>query len=210
MTLKLLDTPEEPVRAVLRRALYGGKSPGEYAESVFTEYGDEYAQMRYVAESDPASTEPFSASLDWIYDEAVTAAQYPGLIVLSRWQESYTGGAHGLAENEYVVIDTVTAERLILDAFLVQDARPRLRLKIEEALRRWADLPAGTPLSSGGLFEDSVEIPENFFVCPDGLGFQWNAYDIAPYVYGLIEIVIPWEETAGLLNARGQALTKEL
>jgi hypothetical protein len=55
-----------------------------------------------------------------------------------------------------------------------------------------------------------VRIPENFFLTvledvpafPNstghrlGLGFHWDPYEIAPYVYGPIEIVIPYDEIA--------------
>jgi hypothetical protein len=59
--------------------------------------------------------------------------------------------------------------------------------------------------TSIGFFENSVDVPEqNFFVSPQGLGFAWAAYMIAPYVYGIIEIELPYDTIKEFLTPYGE------
>ena len=44
-----------------------------------------------------------------------------------------------------------------------------------------------------------MDIPETFFLTPEGLGFFWNPYEIGPYVMGVIEVVIPYEKLGDAL-----------
>jgi hypothetical protein len=69
------------------------------------------------------------------------------------------------------------------------------------------EIPAWIPLSEGGFFEDSVDRLEDFFVSPQGLGFQWDPYEIAPYSTGIIEIIFPYDQIRGLFTELGIVLT---
>jgi hypothetical protein len=51
-----------------------------------------------------------------------------------------------------------------------------------------------------------VQLPEDFYLRDNTLVFQWDAYEIAPYVMGSIEAGLTGEKLAGLLSARGKEL----
>jgi hypothetical protein len=69
------------------------------------------------------------------------------------------------------------------------------------------EIPEWIPLTEQGFFENSVDKLEDFFLTPQGLGFQWDPYEIAPYTMGIIELVIPYDELTGMLTDLGLALT---
>jgi hypothetical protein len=198
----LLDTdkPEEP-RNLLRRLLYNGVGPEDYFRALTAHYESQYTGM--------ASAQDLSDSgaMNWNYaEETRIETLSSGAAVISRDQDYYLGGAHGMREKTYFVISLEENEALKLEDLLRPGTEAELGSLLEDALRSYAKLQKGEPLSAGGFFEDTVEIPGNFFLSPGGLGFHWDPYEIAPYVMGSIEVIIPAEAVLPLLNSRGSSL----
>jgi hypothetical protein len=146
-------------------------------------------------------------SFNWYYMEKVENKTVqvngfmpgPGnLLMLTKTTESYFGGAHGNSVTSCFVIDPVAVKRLTLDDIFGN--REELRGLLEAELRRRYQLPEGAPLSEAGFFTDRIELPENFFLAEEApedspfMHFFWNAYEIAPYVMGAIEVSLPLKE----------------
>jgi hypothetical protein len=170
-------------------------------------------EARYVEAGETAAAYPDMPenALNWVYTETVTghprgfAPGFGEFLVVSRSRDYYLGGAHGMTEKRYLVIDPARTEALTLDRIIPPQRREALGERIEAALRRRSveggivpetTDPAG-PLTRWGYFEDTLEIPDNFFLTPEGIGFHWDPYEIAPYYRGPLEIIIPYEEIAG-------------
>ena len=47
---------------------------------------------------------------------------------------------------------------------------------------------------------DEIKPTENFVIYADSMEFLYNIYEIAPYAYGAISVVIPYETLRPLLN----------
>ncbi|MDR1256962.1 MAG: RsiV family protein, partial [Spirochaetaceae bacterium] len=118
------------------------------------------------------------------------------------------GGAHGQNEKTFFVLDTGLGSQVFLDDILQSGARPSLQARIDDSLRETYGAAPGASLRTAGFLEDSGGVPENFFLSPDGLGFSWKPYEIAPYAMGAIEIVLPYTLIEDLLNDRGRNLFK--
>jgi hypothetical protein len=196
------ETPAVASDAALRdliwRIFYNGASPEKYAENLITFY-----QHEYVETADGLMDYPDipPATMNWDYTETMeTSFPATDRLVISRSREYYMGGAHGMQEKKYAVIDTQAIRELHLEDIIRGDARPDLIRWIEGELRTLAGLDAAAPLSDGGFFDDSVGIPENFFLTTEGLGFHWDPYEIAPYVMGPLEIIIPKEKIRDLAS----------
>jgi hypothetical protein len=80
---------------------------------------------------------------------------------------------------------------------------------MEDALRDYSKLSPGEPLSAGYYFDNSVEVPANFFLGPEGVGFHWDPYEIAPYAVGPVEVVVPYNQLQGLLTPKGISLLSQ-
>jgi hypothetical protein len=205
------------VGQLARELLYEGQSAADYGEAVIAEHEEFYAALR--AEWIPLGGARID-SFNWNYTEEVESRVFtedfiPGhenLLVLTKTTESYLGGAHGNYFTSYFIIDPVAGKRLLLDDIFSN--REELRLLLEAELRRRYQLPEDAPLSSAGFFEDAIELPENFFPednasadLSDGAGngspvmrFLWNAYEIAPYVMGAIEVSLPLKSLSPLFR----------
>jgi hypothetical protein len=207
IALSLLNSPKTNRQFILD-ALYDGLGADEYADKRLFGYDKMYGEMRFVAERIPDMS---TLALNWYYNEAfVYNAGNSKLAVISREWEYYTGGAHGMRNKDYYVFSLDDKRRLALNDILKDEAKPALDDLVEAALRKQMEIPEWIPLSEEGFFENSFDKFEDFFLIPQGLGFQWDPYEIAPYSMGMIEVVIPYPELHGMLNALGLALIKDI
>jgi hypothetical protein len=206
IALSLLDSGR-PEKQFILDVLYEGQSTEEYADKRLRGYDAMYGEMRTVAEKFPDMSR---AALNWFYNETfVYRAGTAKVAVISRERESYTGGAHGMRNRDYYVFSLPDTRRLTLTDIIRDEAKPALDDLVEEALRNYMEIPSWIPLSEGGFFEDSVDRLEDFFLSSQGLGFQWDPYEIAPYSIGIIEIVLPYDQVEHLFTERGLSLTKD-
>jgi hypothetical protein len=206
--LALLDVNGPgPVQSLILGALYQGLSPGNYADSLITLFEGQYKAERNPEE--PKSAE-FPASWNWEYSETFKVlARTSHTAVLSQKRYYYIGGAHGMQEEKYFVFDLDEVKLLRPEDLFKKGSEPVLQEYIMEVLRAQYGLAPGAPLSGGGFFEDSVAVSEDFFLSREGIGFQWDVYEIAPYSMGSIEIVIPYKKINDLFTPRGLSLIKE-
>jgi hypothetical protein len=202
LSLSLLDPGEN---TLLQDLLYGGLSPMEYADGLIQDYKDFYLELTAQGEV----PELPSAVLDWTYEETHDFHTYSRLQVIDRLKEYYTGGAHGMQEKDYFVLDLNEKKQFHLADLFLEGTKGVLKTHIEDALRVYSELKPGAPLSSGYYFEDSVEPSENFFLNPQGIGFHWDPYEIAPYVVGPVEVIIPYGDMEDLFSPRGKLLISQ-
>jgi hypothetical protein len=125
------------------------------------------------------------------YNESITAVDYEKYAVIKRVLDYYSGGAHGMTETAYYVFDR-DAARFVTLADVADEARlSGLREAVAGALRERFELGTEEPLTAAGFFEDTFALTENFFLSEEGIGFHWNPYELAPYSFGAIEVVVP-------------------
>ncbi|MDR0382812.1 MAG: RsiV family protein [Spirochaetaceae bacterium] len=190
-----LDVSDEAESGLLNRVLYGGLPCREYAENLFSSVKDDYLKANKDAPPDSKS--------DWSYIELFDGGVYGQVTVISRSRYVYLGGAHGQNEKICFVLDTGALSQVLLDDILQDGAKAVLQEHVDDALGSKYGAGPGAPLRAAGFLEDSGGVPENFFLSPEGLGFCWNPYEIAPYSMGIIEITLPYGDIESLLNDRG-------
>lgn len=188
----------------IQEFLYDGLNPQAYTERLITAYTDQYFAMKNSPLFPDEYGDQFPESLNWEYTETWEAGSpWSQVLVISRNLEYYLGGAHGMREKRYFVIfqDTHKVQPAALADIIEPASWPLVEERIAQALRIEANLEPDEPLSQGGFFEDTVEIPDNFFLTSQGLGFHWDPYEIAPYVMGSIEVLLPYEQIQDLLKS---------
>ena len=121
-------------------------------------------------------------------------------VSFASWQDTYTGGAHGMYGIVGVNIDTADGKKLSLGD--VVKISPALTEAIVESLRQ--EYPPQTFFDG---FEQSIakEINEqsiNWTLEPRGITFYFNPYDIAPYASGLLTASIMFDERPGFFREK--------
>lgn len=127
--------------------------------------------------------------------------------VLQWLLSSYTGGAHGLVSGRfYVVPKQGELKALPLADILLPDQRGRLDKLQEENFRRWLRSAGGDigPMDEQQLKEHFEIFPfkanDNWRFDREGLVFQYDPYEIAPYALGRPEILVPTAQLAGVIR----------
>jgi len=193
----------------LNKLLYSTNSFDEYKDQVIEEQRKKYRDSLFDIAA--RSVEKNSASHNWRYAESINikSSGQQG-IVIERDYYIYSGGAHGLNTKRYYVIDMEQQKQLrINDLFANYQGDERLRNIIYFELGKFSRLKSGQKLSEGIFFSDEPELSFNFFVSNEGLGLHWDPYQIAPYAYGNIKIILPWQVIRPLMLTEGiELLTK--
>jgi hypothetical protein len=218
------DTPEDSPRLAMTMTLLQMKASKKAAAFFNTQMYTSEDVNEYIKKVADEQREAFLASLDgrerhdwlgqesfnWEYRESVSVSNLgtKGLVTV-RDVETYTGGAHGASNREYYVMDIDAQELISIDDLVTDFQGEKAREIVYDALRQFAEMEAGTPLSQGIFFDDAPELSTAFFVSQEGLGLHWNPYEIAPYVQGHIEVVIPWQQLQPVLSEDGVALLEK-
>ncbi|MDR2343134.1 MAG: RsiV family protein [Spirochaetaceae bacterium] len=200
-TLDVLDQAE---RKMLRDVLYDGLSCQDYADNVYNNIKSEYLKTKESAAAQPGE------SYNRTYRETFDGAVYPSFIVVSRSYYYLSGGAHGQNEKAFFVLDRETLSKVELIDILRAGAENDLRVGINDALRARYHVEPGAPLTSAGFLSETANVPRNFFISREGLGFCWNPYEISPYSMGTLEVVLPYARIEKLLNDKGFKMFKNL
>ncbi|TXK47675.1 DUF3298 and DUF4163 domain-containing protein [Pontibacter qinzhouensis] len=120
------------------------------------------------------------------------------ILSISLQQYSYTGGAH---PNTHTSLQsfTVSGKQLLLPD-MVPDTIQLMQLA-EKALRKKIPDFKDKPLAEAGLFVDGdrLPLPQNSALTEKGLLLHYNPYEIAPYVFGHIELLLTYKELHELL-----------
>jgi hypothetical protein len=205
INLTIRDLPlQGTLGKLIRDLVFDGLDAETYGENLIAGQRRRY---REAGQKNPAGDGFFSESWNWTYDETIEGVLVtpggvlPGIdlcLAVSKNRDYYLGGAHGMREKRYFMFDMANSKTISLDDVIRKDARAGLQQLIAAGLRDYAGIGKTAPLTQGGFFTDEVEITENFFLAPEGIGFHWDPYEIAPYAMGSIEIVIPNEKSKAL------------
>ncbi|MDX1387018.1 MAG: DUF3298 and DUF4163 domain-containing protein [bacterium] len=141
--------------------------------------------------------------IPWELQRTVSAEQVsPGILNLDSTQYSFMGGAHPNTFRILQSFNATTAEAYSLADLFKPGYEADLTKIGEKIFRKQMNVPPGENLGEAGFFfeKDVFKLNENFQMAPGGLKFFYNPYEVAPYVVGPIELIIPWAELKGLLK----------
>lgn len=108
----------------------------------------------------------------------------------------YLGGAHGVNTMTPVVFDLNTGEEVPYSAFTGNVSPSQLVALLDkhkyDALE---NMIKEDDIDRENIFYvEKIEPSRHFTVDDDGITFYYQPYDVAAYVFGVIQIPIPWEE----------------
>lgn len=107
---------------------------------------------------------------------------------------TFTGGAHGYAGLRSLLFDPETGKQ-IPNETLFKNWK-LFQVFAEVKFRTKYKIPKDQPINSTGmLFENDVfQVAQNIFFTEEGILLHYNPYEIAPYVDGSRELLIPYKE----------------
>jgi hypothetical protein len=135
--------------------------------------------------------------LNWGYDyKGAFGEPYKQYVNYIIDQYQYLGGAHGMYGTFPIVFDTKTGERMEWQELVPNVSEERMaELLLQHRFDDLDEVIDEDDLDRDNIFfSDTVEPSPWFSVDKDGLTFYYQPYDLAPYVFGIITIPVPWEE----------------
>lgn len=125
------------------------------------------------------------------------------LATLNFSESGYTGGAHPFSGQRYFVLDVDSGKQLTLGNLLAAGYEEGLNAAGERAFRQERGLPADASLEEAGFWfaNNMFKVNTNFGVAKNGLVFNFNPYEIAPYAMGPTEFTVPYADIAALIPA---------
>ena len=208
LTFYLTDSKQADLAKVIYSALYGGLTPGEYANKVTESSKNVYLEETTGLEIDPDWIEIFQ----WEYEEEHSIEVTGPYAVITRKIYEFLGGAHGYTGISTHVINTGIPELLSLNDIISRTGFSSLMPLVMRELRLYSEQETGQhmgpndPLSSGGLYlVDDIEL-RDWYPTKEGLCFFWNPYDISHYAAGHIFVKVSWNNLRGILGSKGAML----
>ncbi len=183
------------VRATLITDLFGEK----YIDTKNSKLLDDYiADCKSEYNQIAADYEDFVAANFYVEKlNAVPLFQNESLLTYEATRYIFTGGAHGMSSTVCWVFDLETGHQLTEDDIFVPNISDRLTDLLRQTLRTDAtsrDLPIDE------FFMDQVLPNGNFAVTDEGIYYQYNPYDIAPYAFGGTRLLLNREMLKPLLR----------
>lgn len=160
-----------------------GLTVAEAVDSLLAERNREEL-IRHIAYSVMTDSEVYS------YGRVASVILYPYV---------YLGGAHGIGATLSLKFDTETGNLVDLtELFADTAALSRMNRDV------FAQVHRNDPAYFDGLFIplEQLPLPENTAIDSAGLHVFYNVYEIAPYVFGPTEYMIPMNEIESLLNSK--------
>lgn len=146
-----------------------------------------------------------AAPLDWQLERSATVL-FVGdqVLTIAVTNIGYLGGAHGFNERTLLCFQVRDGKRLALSDLIDVESSKEILGRIAEAeLRTSRGMSPNRSLQEEGFFimpGDQFPLSENFGVVGNGVLLHYNPYDIAPYVMGAVEFVLPREAVLPLLR----------
>lgn len=164
-------------------------------QQYFTHYiqQNKSASDKEVSEMTPA----FSADET---NRILLAYQSPDIVTMAHYFYTYTGGAHGMHGTRYIVLGLKHNKQLKLTDILSEEGRSALSQLLAKYFRKTYDLKPTDPLTTGGLFKNTIQPNDNFYITQKGIGFNYQPYEIGPYALGDVEVFIPFSELPSMVK----------
>ena len=146
-------------------------------------------------------TEFPEATAEWYVEiTAMSVYNTTDVSTLDITETAYTGGAHPNSRRRLVSFDVSTGQLLGADDLTTDIAE--LTALVENQLRIDRGLEPGADLEAAGFWfpEVGFTLPDNIGIVADGLLFHWDAYEIAPYSTGPVDVMIPVVALQPIIN----------
>ncbi|MGM9735229.1 MAG: DUF3298 domain-containing protein [Candidatus Cryptobacteroides sp.] len=112
--------------------------------------------------------------------------------IISRY--GFTGGAHGMDAEDAIVFDLGTGDPVSEGDLFTDGWESRLAQALTAHLRDSFE----DEETFNMLFVKEIEPNGNFFVTEQGITYIYGRYEIGPYVIGIVQVTVPWEEIKDL------------
>jgi hypothetical protein len=161
--------------------------PNAYYNANYQRYSKKYRLLQELY-----AQFPDAASLrDHFYHENATILyQNNTYISLQFTQSAYTGGAHPNFWSKHWIIDASSGKIIEFDELFSEKDIDLLKQLSDREIKKIFH----TETLENLLFTDDYKVSEDIYLLKNGVVFQYDPYEIAPYSTGSIRVFIPFRK----------------
>lgn len=180
-------------------------SPQEALDEYIDEYKEEYQSLSniYYEEVQRLAADDHLPMWYWYSLNIENNIMHESDSLLSYAVEysDYSGGAHGSYRVTYTNIDLDELVTVSEEDIFVPNYTQKLAEIIVNRLMVQNEVTTREELIEKGFFNvDEIFPNNNFWISDEGLHYAFNQYEIAPYVMGVIEVYIPFDDLKDILK----------
>ena len=133
--------------------------------------------------------------------EAQPLTDNPKVLVYYINSNSYTGGAHGIYNIDYLNFDPESGHLITLNDVFKEGYKSQLNEMLLAKFMKDQGVATLEQLQEKAYLQDTDMYPsENFRLGKDSITFFYNVYEIAPYSSGTTEITLSYDELKEILK----------
>lgn len=171
---------------------YESLSPAEameaWADSLVAEYRESNLSLKEMLEKN-GDKGPFMG-MNWEFSNSGTATgTFKDILGYKLVTYSYTGGAHGIMNETHMNFDLRSGKLLEQEDVFAEGFEKQTSKLLMKHLN-----DGKSDDGKISLLTDTIEPNGNFSIGEEGITFTYNQYEIAAYVFGVIDILIPADE----------------
>lgn len=188
----------DSVKQIVTHSFFGSNFYESNPDSMLTHFETEYFTNYKEQNEDWHSR---GASFSWqksVNMSVVFNSNY--LVCLEYLKYAYSGGAHGMTNIAYDIINLNNGSLLAYSDIFKENTTDSLTAILTQKLRKDYKIPNDVPLKKAGFFVDEISPNHNIYINGNGIGFLYNSYEIAPYSNGQTNIFLEFDTIVGLLK----------
>lgn len=147
------------------------------------------------------------------FDQSIFTTQtslLDNIMTVATGQSSYLGGAHGAFYIKYENIDLRDGSIIKEDKFFTPKyATEVARLIQKEIQKRNNSQDENDHIALLTELKD-IKSSQNFALVKNGMVYVYNQYEIAPYVQGPVEVVLPYKEILPLVSKKYKPIIENI
>ncbi len=190
----------DSVKQIINKGFFGDHFKQNRPEIMLQSYEKEYYQ-NYKSTNLEAYKEMGGASFSWSSVNAMSVLFNSSYLLCVEYQRyAFTGGAHGITNNAYDIIDLKNGRVLTYNDIFIKGADSALSALLTHKMLKKYKTKDEADLKTLGFFVNKISPNQNVYVTGNGIGFKYASYEIAPYSYGMPEVFLPFNECKDLIQ----------
>ena len=189
----------DSVKHIIVNSFFGNNFYLNNPDSMLTHFENEYFDTYRKQNADWFDN---GASFSWQKMVSMSVAFNSNyLLCVEYLKYAYSGGAHGMTNISYDIINLDKGNALIYDDIFSENSKDSLTVLLTQKLRKDYSIPNNIPLTKAGFFVETIEPNHNIYLNGNGVGFLYNSYEIAPYSTGQTNIFLEYKEIKDFLKS---------
>lgn len=184
------------------KTLNGKAAVEEYVKNTVNEFllnkKDMDAAEKATAEEDDLL--PMRYNEEWVINTAILYNE-KDILSYAITRYTYMGGAHGLENTGYLVLDLKTGKRIQQQEIFNEGYEKSIAALLKAQIMKNGNFASEDELMENGyIFHEEIKANGNFFVDEEGIHYIFAPYEIAAYVVGETEVLLPYKDLKPFLR----------